>query len=181
MDHLAELKILRELISSGKVKTKGAYEVMPFDKIGWHKNQSAMVIPMAALYHLLGMGDFEDFIRLHKDPYDFLLRTKVSRSSRLVLVVDGEDIPQQNICRYYPVKEGGKLVKIMPPLVEGGEYRRLGIDTDYNVKTCNNINDFSWGVDYTYYIDQAYKLIEAVSEDVTDKRGKNCERTKEEN
>jgi hypothetical protein len=67
----------------------------------------------------------------------------------------------------------------MPPLVEGGEYRRLGIDTDWNVKTCNNINDFSWGVDYKYYIDQAAKLIEAVSEDVTDKQGKNCERSVE--
>lgn len=180
MDHDQEVKILRELISSGKVKTKGAYEVMPFDKIGWHKNQSAMVVSMAALYHILGMGDYEDFIRLHKDKYDFCLRTKVPRSSKLVLVVDEEDVPLQNICRYYPAKEGGgKLIKIMPPLVEGGEDRRLGIDTEWNVKPCNNINDFSWGVDYKYYIEQAAKLIEAVSEDVTDKQGKNCERSME--
>jgi len=70
-------------------------------------------------------------------------------------------------------------VKLMPPLVEGGEIRRLGIDTEWDVKPCNNINDFSWGVDYKYYIDQAAKLIEAVSEDVTDKQGKNCERSTE--
>lgn len=167
MDQSEELKILRELISSGKVKTKGAYEVMPFDKIGWHKNHSAMVIPMATLYHLLGMGDYEEFIRLHRDPYDFFLRSKVPRSSRLVIVEDGEDIPQQNICRYYPCKEGGgKLIKIMPPLVAGGEDRRLGIDTDWNVKTCNDINDFSWDVDYKYYIEQAEKLVSAVSENI---------------
>lgn len=169
MDHEQEVKILRELISSGKVKTKGRYEVMPFDKIGWHKNQSAMVVSMAALYHILGLGDYEEFIRLHRDKYDFCLRTKVPRSSRLVLMKDEEETPLQNICRYYPCKEGGgKLIKIMPPLVEGGEERRLGVDTSWFVKPCNNIADFEWDVDYKYYIDQAEKLIGAVSEDVTE-------------
>ena len=139
-----------------------------------------MVIPMAVKAHLVDGIDYEEFIRLHENKFDFMLRTKVPRSSNLVLVVDGEDIPLQNICRYYPAKEGGgKLVKLMPPLVEGGEIRRLGIDTEWDVKPCNNINDFSWGVDYKYYIDQAAKLIEAVSEDVTDKQGKNCERSVE--
>lgn len=168
------------ITESGKVKLKGAYEFMEFDKLGWHKNHSAMVIPMAVKAHLVDGVDYEEFIRLHENKFDFMLRTKVPRSSKLVLVVDEEDIPLQNICRYYPAKEGGgKLIKIMPPLVEGGEDRRLGIDTEWNVKTCNNINDFSWGVDYKYYIEQAAKLIEAVSEDVTDKQGKNCERSAE--
>lgn len=165
---------------SGKVKLKGAYEFMDFDKLGWHKNHSAMVVPMAVKAHLIDGIDFEEFIRLHENKFDFMLRTKVPRSSSLVLVVDDEDVAQQNICRYYPAKEGGgKLVKLMPALIEGGEIRRLGIDTEWNVKTCNNINDFSWGVDYKYYIDQAAKLIEAVSEDVTDKQGRNCERVTE--
>lgn len=164
MTHDEEVKIIRNLISSCKIKTKGRYEVMPFDKIGWHKNQSAMVIPMSALYHLLGMGDFEDFIRLHEDKYDFMLRTKVPRSSSLVMVMDdGEEIDQQNICRYYPSKEGGYLVKIMPPLEEGGEWRRLGIDTEWKVKTCNNMKHFKWDVNYEYYIKEAKKLIDAVA------------------
>lgn len=168
------------ITESGKVKLKGAYEFMDFDKLGWHKNHSAMVIPMAVKAHLVDGIDYEEFIRLHENKFDFMLRTKVPRSSKLVLVVDDEDVPLQNICRYYPAKEGGgKLIKIMPPLVEGGDDRRLGIDTEWNVKPCNNINDFSWGVDYKYYIDQAAKLIEAVSEDVTDKQGKNCERSME--
>lgn len=163
MEHDDEVKVIRDLISSGKIKTKGRYEVMPFEKLGFHKNHSAMVIPMAVLYHLIGMGDFEEFIRLHEDKFDFFLRTKVPRSSSLVLVVDGEDIKQQNICRYYPSKSGGKLVKLMPPLVEGGEVRRLGIDTDYNVSTCNNVDDFKWAdLDYSYYINEAEKLIDAV-------------------
>ena len=154
---------LRLLIKSGKVKTKGAYEVLPFDKLGWYKNHSAMVISMSVVSHLLGLCDYEEFIRLHRDKFDFFLRTKVNRSSSLVLVIDGEDIKQQNICRYYPSKSGGKLVKLMPPLIEGGEVRRLGIDTDYNVSTCNNVDDFKWSdLDYSYYINEAEKLIDAV-------------------
>lgn len=163
MSHEEEVAVIRSLIKDGKVKTKGRYEVMPFDKIGWHKNQSAMVIPMAALYHLLGMGDYEDFIRLHKDKYDFLLRTKVPRSSKLLLVTqDGEEVELQNICRYYPSKKGGKLIKVMPPLTEGAEWRRLGIDTSWDVQPCNDIKNFSWDLDYQYFIQEAKALIDSV-------------------
>jgi hypothetical protein len=161
---MSDLVKIRELVKSGKVKTKGAYEVLPFDKLGWHKNHSAMVIPMAVLAHILGLSDYEEFIKLHEDKLDFMLRAKIPRSSSLVLVVDGEDVLQQNICRYYPSKTGGGLVKIMPPLEEGGEFRRLGIDTDYKVSTCNDIKDFKWSdLDYTYYFNEAKKLIDSVS------------------
>lgn len=152
---------------SGKVKLKGSYEHGEYTKHGWHKNHSAMVIAKAVESELVYGIDHEEFIRLHRDRFDFCLRTKVPRSSSLVLVVDGEDIKQQNICRYYPSKKGGKLVKLMPPLTEGGDIRRLGIDTDWDVKTCNDIEDFDWkDLDYRYYIDEAKKLIDAVSDNV---------------
>ena len=151
------------ITESGKVKTKGAYEVMPFDKIGWHKNQSAMIIPMAVEAYLVRGEDYEQFIRNHKNEYDFFLRTKVPRNSRLVMVKNGCDIPQQNICRYYPSHEGGKLVKIMPPLEKGGENRRLGLDTEWEVNTCNDVKDFKWDINYDYYITKAKELIDAVN------------------
>lgn len=153
---------------SGKVKTKGAYEVLPFDKMGWHKNQSAMIIAMAVEEALVRGGDYEKFILEHKNEYDFFLRTKVPRSSRLVMVKSGYDIPQQNICRYYPSHKGGKLVKIMPPLNEGDDERRLGIDTEWEVKTCNSVKDFAWDINYEYYLSKAKELIDSVSEDATD-------------
>jgi len=152
---------LFDLVLSGKVKTKGRYEVMPFDKMGWHKNHSAMVVPIATLAHVLEFCDFKDFIMQHTDKFDFLLRTKVPRSSRLVLTYDNKEELQQNICRYYPCEEGGKLTKIMPPLIEGDEERRLSIDSDWAVKTCNNINDFKWDVNYEYYIKEANKLVQS--------------------
>ena len=66
---------------------------------------------------------------------------------------------RQNICRYYHCKKGGKLVKVMPPLEGSTEFRRIGIDTDWNVKVCNNIVDFDWDVDYDYYINESRKLV----------------------
>ena len=96
-----------------KVKAKGRYA---YKDLGWHQNHSALVVPMAVEHEVLGKGTAEDFIMNHKDPYDFLLSTKVPRSSRLVLVSEcGLDIDLQNICRYYPSTTKGKFVKIMPP------------------------------------------------------------------
>ena len=36
---------------------------------------------------------------------------------------------------------------------------KMGIDTDWNVKVCNNIIDFDWDVDYDYYINESRKLV----------------------
>ena len=145
----------------GGVKRKGSYQ---YEGLGWHQNQSALVIPMAAEAAMIEGTDIADFIQEHLNEgnkYDFMLRTKVDRSSRLVLVVDNEDIDQQRICRYYPSKNGGKLVKIMKPLPtsETGEDRRLSIDSQWNVKTCNNINTYDGDVDIDYYIAEANKLV----------------------
>ena len=123
---------------------------------------------MAVEHELLGRGNAEDFIRTHDNKWDFMLRTKVDRSSRLVLIMeDGTEVQQQNICRYYPSKSGGKLVKIMPPL-KGKEVageRRLSIDAEWSVVPCNDISKFNWDVNYNYYITEARKLIDVVKEE----------------
>lgn len=146
--------------TNGKIKRKGAYQ---YEDLGYHQNQGGLVIPMAAEAHMLHGKDIEEFLRDHQNKYDFLLRTKVPRSSRLVLrYEDGTEVDQQNICRYYPSAQGGKLIKIMPPLPdkESQEDRELSIDAAWNVKTCNNIDAFSFNdVDYDYYIEEAMKLV----------------------
>ena len=143
--------------TDGKVKRKGAYQ---YEGLGWHQNQGGLVIPMAAEANMIYGTDIKDFVQNHKDMYNFMLRTKVPRNSKLMLVMeDGTEIQQQNICRYYACKDGGKLVKIMPALIEGGEDRRLSINSSWNVKTCNNIKDFGNDIDYDYYIAEAKKLV----------------------
>ena len=149
------------VLSDGRVKRKGSYE---YDGLGWHQNHSALVIPMAAEHEILGRGCSKEFILSHKDEYDFMLRAKVPRNSRLVLDMGNLEIPQQNICRYYPSKSGGKLVKIMPPLKGKEEERRIGVDKEWNVTVCNDMSKFKWDIDYDYYISEARKLIDAVKE-----------------
>lgn len=150
------------LYTNGKVKRKGAYQ---YEDLGWHQNQGGLVIPMAAEAAMLHGKDVREFIQERLDQgciFDFMLRTKVPRSSKLVLEFeDGRVEEQQNICRYYPCKTGGKLVKLMPALPDSEDKtdRRLGIDTAWNVKTCNNIADFTYDVDLDYYVSEAEKLV----------------------
>ena len=153
------------LYTNGKVKRKGAYQ---YEDLGWHMNQSSLVIPMAAEAEMLYNKSIEDFISEHmKNPdnkWDFMLRTKVPRSSKLVMLLDDNtEVQLQNICRYVPSLSGGKLIKIMPPLEGEIEDRRLSIDKEYKVLPCNNANDFDFGIlDMSYYVNEAKKLLVGV-------------------
>jgi len=177
MSHEEVVKALRAMIESGEAKTKGAYEALPFEELGWQKNHSAMVISMAVAADLLGLCSYKDFILNHKEPYDFTLRTKVKRTDKLMYVTIDEfsgvemDEQIQNICRYIPVVNGGKLVKIMPPLASAKDPtapRRQGIDKEWNVRVCNDMKDFDWGLDYEYYFAKAEKLINAIGDEEED-------------
>jgi hypothetical protein len=152
---------------NGKYKRNGSYEYkranVDGEGLGFHQNQSALVAKRAAFERIVNGIPVEKTIRECRDPFDFCLRTKVPRSSRLVTVdIHGDETLQQNICRYYISAKGERLVKIMPPLIEGDDERPLGIDTAWLVKTCNNIKDFKWDVNYDYYINEANKLVEGV-------------------
>lgn len=48
----------------------------------------------------------------------------------------------------------------MPPLPNKEEERRIGIETGWSVKTCNNAESFEWDIDYSYYIEEARKLVD---------------------
>lgn len=148
------------LYTNGKIKRKGAYQ---YQDLGWHQNQGGLVIPMAAEAQMLQGIPIRDFISEHLKNQDniwnFMLRTKVPRSSKLVLETEEGDILQQNICRYYISTSGGRLFKIMPPLEGETELRRIGIDKEWKIKTCNKMPDFLEDLDVEYYAQEAEKLV----------------------
>jgi hypothetical protein len=159
--------------TNGKLKRKGAYEYnieKPGAKgnLGWHQNHSALVIPMAAEAALVHGESVRDFILNHDNIYDFMLRTKVPRTSRLVLQTgsslwpDGEQ-QLQNICRYYVSRapDAGSLIKIMPPLAKAPtKERRIGINVGWNVTECNDIRSaVGRDINFEYYITEAEKLV----------------------
>ena len=182
----------------GSLKSKGAYE---WKDLPNNKNHSALIVKIAAEKYLSEGADPEEFIRKHDNKYDFMLRTKVSRSSKLVMVgSNGVDHQTQNICRYYISTKGMDLVKVMPPLTETKteevwvnhelmdevvisaktdidkykkkgytlshtvetpcEYRRFMVESNWKCKVCNDISEFQWDIDYDYYIERTWKLIE---------------------
>lgn len=106
----------------GKVKRKGAYEY----NRGWHQNHSELIVPKAVFEHLVNGVDLEEFIRNHKDPFDFCSMAKVPRSNNLVMRWTdlGFDIPLPNIIRYYISNDGGSLFKIAPPTGKPGTWKR---------------------------------------------------------
>lgn len=142
--------------TNGKVKRKGVYQ---YEGLGWHQDHSAMVVAKAVEAQMLNGVSVRTFIHNHDNIYDFMLRAKVPRSSRLVLVKDNVDHPLQNTCRYYMSRNGGRMVKIMPPIEEDGDLRRISIAAEYNVKACNDITAFDGDIDVRYYVDEALKLV----------------------
>jgi hypothetical protein len=157
----------------GKIKRKGAF-AWKFDTVAglnkgvgdldWHQNHSALIIPMAAEMALVHGIDPAALIKHHTCEFDFMLRAKIPRSSRLVLFDDGNETQLPNMTRYYIARRGGSLVKIMPPLERAPDQeRRIGIDVGWRAAECNNMAAFDRAnLNFDYYIQGAEKLIDSV-------------------
>ena len=117
---------------SGKVKRIGAYayeraaENPGTRELPWHKDHGAIVVAKAAEAALVRGENIGQFIRnhIHVDPLDFMLRTKINRSDKLVLETpvewEGKRVTDtvsecQRVTRYYVSKDGGYLFKLMKP------------------------------------------------------------------
>lgn len=118
--------------TDGKIKRKGAYEY----NYQWHQDPSAMIVARAAEAALVHDTDIRTFITQHRDPFDFMLRAKVPRSARLVMRWPewGAEQEMQNTTRVFISRNGGSLVKLLPPTgVPGTWKRKNGIKDDvYN-------------------------------------------------
>lgn len=94
----------------GKVTRKKDYD---YEKkvganIAWSKNFSMLVVPKAAEAYLTRGCNISDFVRNHKDDFDFCLSVKLNRSQNLMW---GDDEIQRTT-RYYVSKSGKPLIKI---------------------------------------------------------------------
>jgi hypothetical protein len=113
--------------TSGDLKRKGAYEY----ELGWHQNHSAIIVPKAAEAALVHGADIRSFIAGHDDIFDFFLRAKVPRSTRLEW--GGEQV--SNIVRYFISTEGRPLEKVMPPAGPEGAFKRKNGISDFQYQT----------------------------------------------
>jgi hypothetical protein len=136
---------------NGSVKRKGAYE---YD-MEWHQNAGGLVIAKVAEKVLIDNTPIRETVENWPDIMDFMLRTKVPRSSHLAW---GET-KVQNTSRYYIAKDGKPLMKWMPPLAKKPDvWRQIGVESGWNVQICNDIADATMPVDFDYYIQEVEKL-----------------------
>ena len=137
---------------SGKVKRKGAYEY----SLGWHQNAGGLVIPKVAEKVLVEGAPIRETVENWPELMDFMLRTKVPRSGYLQW---GEE-QVQNISRYYVAKGGKPLNKWLPPLAKKpDQWRKIGMESGWDVQVCNDIKDATLPVNYDYYIAEIEKLV----------------------
>lgn len=111
-----------------ELKQKGAYwyprnfpdDISNAQPPAWHKDLGGQIVIMAAVEHMVTGADIERFVYSHQDPFDFMLRAKVDRSSRLMI----GDQETQRITRYYMALNGGAMRKVSPPVGTPGTYKR---------------------------------------------------------
>lgn len=144
---------------SDKVKRKGAYEY----EIDWHQNHSALIVKKAAEANIVHGTDIAEFIWHHEDDHDFMLRTKVPKTSILVGVDEdfNAEWEMQNITRYYIAHDGVELMKIMPPLPKKpGQYRRIAVNKGLKVVECNKLKPIDrLRLNFDWYIREAKALV----------------------
>jgi hypothetical protein len=134
----------------GSVKRKGAYE---YD-MEWHQNAGGLVIAKVVEKVLVEGAPIRQTVQQWPDIMDFMLRTKVPRSSYL----QWGDGRVQNTSRYYIAQDGKPLFKWMPPLKDKTEWRKIGVESGWNVQVCNDIKDAALPVEFEYYIREVEKL-----------------------
>lgn len=136
--------------ADGKLKQKGAYwfprkfpeDITNAAPPAWHKDFSASVTVKAAVAHMVEGVDIERFVYGHADPFDFMCRAKVDRSSSLMI----GDKEVQRITRYYVARSGGAMKKISPP-VKGarvGQYKRRNGISDFEYETIRSQVGDAW-------------------------------------
>jgi hypothetical protein len=176
--------------TKGKLKQKGAYwhpdpsnyaeSISNASPPCWHKDLGNIISIRAAVAAMVHGIDPETFIKAHTDSFDFMLRAKVDRSSRIIL----GDRELQRTTRYYVARDGEPMTIERPPAGPEGHYRRkngngwqwaeavctknksryekriTAVQAGWKIAECNIATDFRFDcVDYDWYINETKKLI----------------------
>lgn len=111
--------------TNGSIKPKGCFEIIPMKNgdIGYSKNWSMRIVPIALEKYYLEGIPVEKTVKSHTDILDFLKAVKGNRTTRYVyreLTTTGLDDSKLNgrVNRYYVSNSGGRIIKIMPPLID---------------------------------------------------------------
>jgi len=159
----------------GKIKYKGAFDFEYAENGDWHKNFSMMIVAKTLKAYFVDNIPIEQFIRNHNNPYDFFLRTKYNKLTRLVeRTYDEEDNLQkqkllQNVTRYYVSNSGKEFIKIMNPLKGKTEDREFKVEAGYRCTEMNSISKdklslMKQDLNYDYYIAKVQQIVDLIED-----------------
>jgi hypothetical protein len=123
--------------------------------IDYHKNPTFNVIALAIEAFILHATPFDEFIRNHRDVFDFFGGLKKKSNFELNLYSLVNDVarvePQHKVTRFYVAKKGGKLLK------EFNDGRRTAVHKDNELCIANTVDETTipiiWdNINYNYYI-----------------------------
>lgn len=167
--------------TNGKIKYKGLFDFNYTENGDWHKNFSALIIPKAIKAYYIDNIPIETTLR-NGDIYDFFLRTKFDKTSKLFqrkyeevdllskrkpIIIFEQQL--QNVTRYYVANNGYKFVKTMKPL-QGKEDkgdREFAVEKGYLCREANQLTkdilpSIRQNINYQYYINKINDIINSI-------------------
>ena len=137
---------------NGTPKYKGAFDTFDdkdSDKFdGWHKDHSMLIVPIALREFYLNNKSIEETIYNHMDIFDFCkaVKGKGDAEFKYRYIENGIVIDkplQKRVNRYIVSNKGGKLIKILPPLIdEDGNNKRDKLNK-YRKENPNQLDIFN--------------------------------------
>ena len=111
--------------TNGTLKSKGAYA---YENLDWSKDHSALIVQKAIARYFIDDIPVETTIRECTDPFDFAIKAKVPKTSKLMW----GDVEQDNIMRYYVSTDGDMLTEVRRAKAGcvAGEFKRASNLTD---------------------------------------------------
>jgi hypothetical protein len=154
-----------------KLKLKGAYwyaDGTQYDggwteaisKAGpsaWHKDLSAHVVQRAAVAAMVHGLDPKLFLRLWRDPFDFMLRAKAPRGAQLL--IGSREV--QRVTRYFITSQGEALRKIAPPTGPIGQYKRKSGVSEFEYQQWHSAHGNTWSPNVHTKNQSVYEMVES--------------------
>ncbi len=146
--------------TDGEIKKKGDF-LTDFEL---HKNKSGRIVPIALDRYFVDGVDVRQTITDHRNPYDFCIRQKSSRSFHYEGTnrSTGEVTMYNKLIRYYVSNTGEKIFKVKNPECQTRAAAISQVEAgDWVCEVCNFLpkNSPIDNVNYDYYIEKANRII----------------------
>lgn len=135
----------------GSVKSKGCFE----HHRDWHKNHSAMIIPLALEQYYDNNIPIEKTIKDHTDIFDFFKAVKAKGGAKYYDTYFNPELNEkcedklQKVNRYIVANKGSKLIKRLPALIDNDGDKKIDKVAQYRKKNPNQLDLFHFVEDVT--------------------------------